>query len=152
MRVRGLIIAAAAVAAVHTFAAGCSQELPVRSTLELMDDPLVLEGVVIRCQAIGEAAGQDEECRNAREAIDRIAAAKERVRQPEPAVDPAFEEARAQRRAQEERERQQLERQEQPVDAYSLPLVKDPMPEPSDVTASIPEQAQAQNPTDESTS
>jgi len=124
----------------------------VRSTLELMDDPLVLEGVIIRCQGVGEAASEDEECRNAREAVDRIAAARERLLPAKPTVDPAFERARELRRAREDQERQQLEQQQQPVDVYSLPLVKDPMPEPSDVTASIPEQTQAQSPTDESTS
>jgi hypothetical protein len=152
MRIRGFIIAAAAVAAVHSFAAGCSQELPARSTLELMDQPLVLEGVIIRCQDMGETAHRDEECRNAREAVDRIAAAKARVREAQPAVDPEFERARALRRKQDERERQRLEQKHEPVDAYSLPLVKDPMPEPSDVTASIPEQGQIQDPADESTS
>ena len=52
----------------------CSQELPPRSAVELMADPAVREAVLLRCSQLQQAALRDEECRNVREAVDRLAA------------------------------------------------------------------------------
>jgi hypothetical protein len=104
---------------------GCSQKLPPRSALELMEDPAVLQGVVHRCNELQRAALNDRECRNAREAVSRLEA------QQKPASNLAaeqqFEKAREARRAREELERRRREAREK-VDPYTMPLAPDMAP------------------------
>lgn len=126
-----------AIAAAVFFIAGCSQELPPRSTTALMDDPAVLQAVLFRCNQLQGAALSDAECRNAREAVDRLAAQEGSGKQDREQAEAAarFEKAREARRAREERERRQREEQlQQQPDPYTLPLV--------------PEQPDAAGPTD----
>ena len=113
----------AVVAAVLALAA-CSQQLPPRSPSALMSDPAVLQGVLFRCNQLQNAALRDAECRNAREAVDRLAAAESAMDDGKPAVDEGFEKAREARRARDERERQRQEAQpNDQVDPYTMPLV-----------------------------
>jgi hypothetical protein len=112
----------------------CSQELPPRSAIELMADPAVREAVLLRCSQLQQAALRNEECRNVREAVERLAA-EEQESQPDLAqqeADESFERAREARRARDERERQRRQAEEKPVDPYTMPLV------PEQPTASIP--------------
>jgi hypothetical protein len=100
--------------------AGCSQKLPPRSALQLMENPAVLQGVVLRCNELQSAALNDPECRNAREAVSRLDTQ-------QPATDIAqqqFEKAREARRARDELERRRREAREK-VDPYTMPLVPD---------------------------
>jgi hypothetical protein len=133
--VRFLLIAGAIV-----FVA-CSQEIPPRSALELMRDPSVRDAVLLRCNQLQGAALRDTECRNVREAVDRLAAehesqAPEQVQQDS---DDSFEKARAERRAHDERERRRREANEKPsnVDPYTMPLVPEQPATPATPTAAV---------------
>jgi len=116
------------VATLLVLAACGRDELPPRSTVELMDDPIMLQAVLGRCNQ-GDTL-HDRECRNAREAVERLEADQsvELVKRKEAQTQSDFERAREQRRQREELE---LRRQEarQSVDPYTMPLVQDPAPE-----------------------
>lgn len=104
----------------------CAQkEVPVRSTVELMDDPMALQSVLSRCNQTD--AVTDRECVNAREAVARLEADEERKSsaQKEAAAQADFERARDARRRRDELQRQRQEAQ-QSVDPYTMPLVKEP--------------------------
>jgi hypothetical protein len=114
----------------------CSQELPPRTTLELMADPAVRDAVLLRCNQLQERALRDAECRNVREAVDRLAA-EEHEKQAEDTkqdAEQSFEKARDALRARDERERSRQEASEKPVDVdpYTMPLV------PEQPTGTIP--------------
>ncbi len=112
---------------------GCSSELPPRTTLQLMRDPTVLQGVLLRCYQLQNAALRDAECRNAREAVERLAA-EEGEQDEAAAVQEEFEKARDARRARDENERRRQEaaQEKKKVDPYTMPLVPaqptDPVP------------------------
>lgn len=112
--------------------AACAQQLPPRTTVDLMQEPAVLESVVARCARLGDAAQRDAECRNAREAVERLAT--EQKQSATPAVQSGYERAREMRRQRDERERLQREQQEK-VDPYTMPLVTDPASAQSPATA-----------------
>ena len=118
--------------AVIVLLGACSRELPPRSTLEFMSDPAVRDAVLLRCNQLQGAALRDAECRNVREAVDRLAAEEER--QPDQAKEEhdSFQKAREARRARDESERLRREASEKPVDPYTMPLV------PEQPAASIP--------------
>jgi len=63
--------------------AGCGKEPPPRSVQEFVDDPILLEATMVRCGQDRSATRYDAECINARDAVDRIAAAREQERQQE---------------------------------------------------------------------
>lgn len=119
-------VARLAAAAAVLVVVGCSQELPPRSTTALLSDPAVLQAVLFRCNQLQGAALRDAECRNAREAVDRLAADEgsneEARKEAEEAAQ--FEKARAARRLRDEHERrrQETEMPKEP-DPYSLPLI-----------------------------
>jgi hypothetical protein len=114
-----------AVSALLALGACAKQELPPRSAVELMDDPVLLQVVLDRCNQ--SASVRDRECSNAREAVERLAAGEsEQVRQQkQAAVQAEFEKAREERRRREALERHRQETQ-QAVDPYTMPLVKEP--------------------------
>ena len=56
IRKGGWKVAAIQLFSTLTLIAGCSQKLPPRSALELMEDPAVLQGVVHRCNGLQSAA------------------------------------------------------------------------------------------------
>lgn len=83
--------------------AGCTEPLAPRTVAQFMEDEVALHGTLMRCES-DPAAANDTECRNARQAADRVAAIEERallkVRQQ------AFEMARKEYRARLDRERE----------------------------------------------
>jgi hypothetical protein len=99
---------------------------------DLMEDRVMLDGVLMKCNQHPSRADNDSDCLNARIAIERLAKD----------VDPAVE---AKRKAEFERSREQLRlaqekvRQEQEaktkVDAYDLPLVPVDPPPPNGASA-----------------
>ncbi len=117
----------------------CSQELPPRTTLQLMRDPAVRDAVLLRCNQLQGAALRDAECRNVREAVDRLAAEAQEeqpgeAKEAAEAADESFQRAREARRAHEERERRRREAEaSEKVDPYTMPLVP-----PEQPTASVP--------------
>jgi hypothetical protein len=131
-----LVIAGAAV-----LAACSSQEIPPRSALDLMRDPAVRDAVLLRCNQLQGAALRDAECRNVREAVDRLAAEEQEIQTEQEhvqATDDSFEKARAERRARDERERRRREADEAPpVDAYTMPLVPEQPTVPETPTAAV---------------
>lgn len=65
-------------------AAGCAQEEPPpRSATEFLDNPILLEAAMVRCQQDRAASRYDQECINAREAVGRIQAKEEEARRVE---------------------------------------------------------------------
>jgi hypothetical protein len=63
--------------------AGCGKEPPPRSVQEFVDDPILLEATMVRCDRDRSATRYDAECVNARDAVDRLAAAREQARRQE---------------------------------------------------------------------
>ena len=59
---------------------GCSQEQPVRSVQEFLDNPQFLEAAVVRCSQNRAESRYDAECVNARQAVSLIEAREERAR------------------------------------------------------------------------
>jgi hypothetical protein len=116
----------------------CSQELPPRTALELMQDPAVRDAVLLRCNQLQGAALRDAECRNVREAVDRLAAEEQEneTEEAQQEVTESFEKAREARRAREEHERRRREAAEKPADPYTMPLVPE-QPAESIPTAAV---------------
>jgi hypothetical protein len=81
--------------------AGCEEPQP-RSVAEFLENEAALYGTLERCENL-PGAGADAECRNAREAAERIAAIEERAMRK--GREQAFETARAEYREQLDRER-----------------------------------------------
>lgn len=92
-----------AVASAALALGGCTEPLQPRTVAEFMENEIALHGTLTRCETDPAAAG-DTECRNARQAADRIAAIEERalvkVREQ------AFESAREEYRTRLDRERE----------------------------------------------
>lgn len=81
---------------------GCEEPQP-RSVAEFLENEAALYGTLARCES-QPAAGSDAECRNARQAAERIAAIEERAMRK--GREQAFESARAEYRARLDRERE----------------------------------------------
>ena len=62
------------------FIGACSQERPVRTVQEFMDNPQFLEAAVVRCSVNRAESRYDSECVNARQAIDLLEAREQRAR------------------------------------------------------------------------
>ena len=60
--------------------AACSDERPVRSVQEFLDNPQFLEAAVVRCSVNRAESRYDAECVNARQAVSLIEAREERAR------------------------------------------------------------------------
>ncbi|MGI9201288.1 MAG: EexN family lipoprotein [Woeseiaceae bacterium] len=58
----------------------CSDERPVRSVQEFLDNPQFLEAAVVRCSVNRAESRYDAECVNARQAVSLIEAREERAR------------------------------------------------------------------------
>lgn len=81
--------------------AGCEQEAPpARTVTEFVENPLLLEAAVVRCAKDRSASKYNQECINAREAVNRIQAKEE-------------ESQREELEARSERKRQALRRTQQ---------------------------------------
>jgi colicin import membrane protein len=92
MTLRGIILICGV-----ALVAGCAEPPPPRSVQEFVDNPLVLEAVLVRCSRNRTETRYDAECVNAREANKIVAAREEAAR-------------RAEFEAQSERKRQALRR------------------------------------------
>jgi hypothetical protein len=124
------IAACACLGAMLLASAACSpRRIPPMTVTELMEDRVVLDGVLMKCNEKPLKARTDADCLNARIAIDRLASqhtdpAEEAKRTEE------FERSREQLRSIQDKLRQEQEAKTK-VDAYHLPLVPvDPPPPP----------------------
>lgn len=124
MRPGYLFVIAGAVAALVVLSSCGRDEGPrARSTVQLMEDPVVLQMVLNRCQETD--ALRDEECRNARSASERLEAQQpaEAREQKQVQAESDFERAREKRRQREELERRKQEASEK-FDPYTMPLIE----------------------------
>ena len=96
--------------------AGCEEPQP-RTVAEFMADEVALYGTLARCET-APGAGADPECRNARQAAERIAAIEERAMRK--GREQAFESARTEYRAQLDRERELRRRAEEEAEQARL--------------------------------
>jgi hypothetical protein len=63
---------------------GCSEkEPPARSVTEFVENPILLEAAMVRCSRDRRESRYDQECINAREAVNRIEAKEEQMRREE---------------------------------------------------------------------
>ena len=120
--------------------AGCTEPLAPRTVAQFMEDEVALYGTLTRCET-DPAAANDVECRNARQAADRVAAIEERalikVRQE------AFESARAEYRARLDRERELRIQAEAEARAARLQALTGSTPGPSEeVEGAAPAEAE----------
>lgn len=64
--------------------AGCSEkEPPARTVSEFVENPILLEAAMVRCSRDRRESRYDQECMNAREAVNRIEAKEEQMRREE---------------------------------------------------------------------
>jgi hypothetical protein len=119
--------------------AGCEEPQP-RTVAEFMADEVALYGTLARCET-EPAAGADPECRNARQAAERIAAIEERAMRK--GREQAFESARAEYRAQLDRERELRRRAEAETEQARLQALTDLLQGEEDGPGAPAEAAQA---------
>jgi hypothetical protein len=94
--------------------------VPVATVQDLINDPVILDGLLIKCAKDQRAQKTDVECTNARIAVDRIAAHREKLEAEKRIA--AFERNRERLRLQQEAQRHQLEEANK-IDPYKLPLI-----------------------------
>jgi hypothetical protein len=125
------IIVCSCIAAVAVLTAACEpRHIPATTVADLMEDRVLLDGILMKCGDPGKARSNSD-CINARIAVERLAA---RV---DPAVEAKraenFEKSREQLRAQQDRQRQEREAKKPKLDVYSLPVIPvEPAPAPKD--------------------
>jgi len=139
------IAACGCLGAVVLASAACSpRRIPPMTVTDLMEDRVVLDGVLMKCNQNPSKARNDADCMNARIAIDRLASrtdpAEEQKRTEE------FERSREQLRATQEKLRREQEAKTK-VDAYHLPLVPvEPPAQPPPPSNSSPPVVRESNP------
>jgi hypothetical protein len=106
---------------------------------DLMEDRVILDGVLMKCNQNPSSARGDVECVNARIAIDRLASRSDPAQEAKRMEE--FEHSRDQLRLAQEKQRKEREAKSK-VDVYSLPLVPvEPAapqtPAPTDANPSI---------------
>ena len=122
------MLAMRAVALVAVALAGCGAPKPLPHTVnELVDDRVLLQGIIVRCAADKRAADADVECTNARLAVERIGAEEDSRHSAERGA--AFDQQREQHRVQEEQRRRAAEHAQATFDPYSSPVTGDKPPE-----------------------
>ena len=124
------IIACGCLAAVISAMAACSPRvIPPMTVTELMEDRVMLDGVLMKCNQNQSRARSDTECVNARIASERLA------NKNEPAIEAKraeeFERSREQLRLAQEKQRREGQARKPKVDAYNLPLVPVETPRPA---------------------
>ncbi len=102
--------------------AACVPEPPPRTTADFLDDPIALEATLARCNADRTRTLRDPECRNAREAAQRISVAEEeeRLRKLEAQSQRKLEELRALQQAADEARRRAKEAERRAEEAELL--------------------------------
>lgn len=141
------IIACGCLGAVISATAACSpKRIPPMSVTDLMEDRVMLDGVLMKCNRNPSKARTDSDCLNARIAIARLASKNEPAEEAKRAEE--FERSREKLRLAQEKQRQEQEAKEAKtkVDAYHLPLVPiesapTPAPQSNDTNPPIARQS-----------
>jgi hypothetical protein len=116
------IIVWGCVGAVIGASAACSpRRMPALTVTDLMEDRVMLDGVLMKCNQTPSKARTDSDCVNARIAIERLASRNEPAEEAKRAED--FERNREQLRQTQEKQRLAEEAKKPKMDAYHLPLV-----------------------------
>lgn len=102
---------------------GCAEKTPPMTVAEFLENEAALYATLARCQE-NPALAAEPECRNARQAAERISVIEERAMRR--AREQAFESAREEFRARLDRERQLREQAEAEAEAARLRALVDP--------------------------
>lgn len=139
--IQAVMATAMATAALACALSACSKPpVPARTAAELVDDPALLQGILLRCQEHPRAASRDTECINARKALETVAAAQDAQAAERRRAE--FERQRALKREQDDRQRQSAEQASPKFDPYRSPVVADPpaeSPPPAPGSAAAPD-------------
>ena len=121
------IAACGCLGAVILATTACSpHRIPPMTVADLMEDRVMLDGVLMKCNQDQSKARTDSDCLNARIAIERLASQSEPGKEAKRTED--FERSRDQLRMIQDKQRKEQEAKTK-VDAYHLPLVPvDPAP------------------------
>jgi hypothetical protein len=111
---------------------GCSpRRIPPMTVADLMEDRVLLDGVILKCNREPAKARSNSDCLNARIAIERLASRVDPAQEAKRTED--FERSREQLRVLQEKQRQEQEAKNPKVDAYHLPVIPvEPTPPPKD--------------------
>ena len=126
------IVVCGCLGAVIALTAACSpRRIPPLTVADLMEDRVLLDGVLMKCNRDPGKARSNSDCMNARIAIERLAARVDPAADAKRAED--FERSREQLRALQDKQRQEQEAKNPKLDAYHLPVIPvDPTPPPKD--------------------
>jgi hypothetical protein len=136
------IVACGCLVAVIAATAACSpRRIPPMTVTDLMEDRVMLDGVLMKCNQNKAKARSDADCLNARIAIGRLASQHDNSADEAKRIE-AFERTREQLRTAQEKQRQQQQAKTK-VDVYHMPLVPvepptPPTTEPAPATTSAP--------------
>jgi hypothetical protein len=121
------IVACSCLGAIILATTGCSpRRIPPMTVADLMEDRVMLDGVLLKCNQNQSTARNDSDCLNARIAIERLASQSEPAKEAKHMED--FERRRDQLRMNQDKQRKEQEAKTK-VDAYHLPVVPvDPAP------------------------
>jgi hypothetical protein len=111
--------------------AACSpRRIPAMTVADLMEDRVLLDGVLMKCNSDPAKARSSSDCLNARIAIERLAARVDPAEQAKRAEE--FERSREQLRLSEEKKREEQQSKSK-IDAYHLPVIPEqPLPPTKD--------------------
>ena len=126
------MIAGGCLVAVAMLCIACSpRRIPPLTVSDLMEDRVLLDGVLMKCNRDIAKSRSNSDCLNARIAIERLAARSDPAQDAKRAED--FERSREQLRALQEKQRHEQEAKTPKVDAYHLPVIPvNPTPPPKD--------------------
>lgn len=135
----------AALAAGLVLLVGCTEEPPPRTVTEFVENPVLLEAVMVRCSQDRRATRYDPECINAREAVKRIEAKEEAARRVE-FERQSVEKRRALRRTQEAAaaarrraaEEQRRREEEEYLAQFGVPMPVEESEETVEMTGNTP--------------
>jgi hypothetical protein len=116
------MIACGCLVAVAVLTAACSpRRIPPMTVSDLLEDRVLLDGVLMKCNRDPGMARSSSDCTNARIAIERLAARTDPAAEAKRAED--FEKRREQLRALQDKQRQEQEAKKPKVDVYSMPVI-----------------------------
>ena len=126
------IILGGCLVTVAVLSIGCSpRRIPALTVADLMEDRVLLDGVILKCNREPAKARSNSDCLNARIAIERLAARVDPDQEAKRTEE--FERSREQLRVLQEKQRQEQEAKNPKVDAYHLPVIPvEPTPPPKD--------------------
>jgi hypothetical protein len=125
------VIACGCLAAMAMLGACSPRRIPPMTVSDLMEDRVLLDGVLMKCNRDPAKSRSNSDCLNARIAIERLAARVDPAAEAKRAED--FEKSREQLRTLQEKQRQEQEAKNPKVDAYHLPVIPvEPAPPPKD--------------------